>query len=123
MLACVFFGFLQLGLQPNKPIIWETPMKTLDAINSVTKEETKASITNAISELVAGSNREDISRRVEETYERLLNGAAVISHVPALTAGFVRRSVVSSLRRQSAVQSAAVRAPMALASRAERKPS
>jgi len=44
---------------------------------------------------VTGSNRDEIALRVEETYERLLIGAAVFAHVPSLTAGSVRREVIA----------------------------
>ena len=49
-------------------------MQTIDPVNN--KKQIKASITNAISKLVTGSNRDEIALRVEETYERLLSGAA-----------------------------------------------
>ena len=45
-------------------------MQTVDPVNN--KKQIKASITNAISKLVTGSNRDEIALRVEETYERLL---------------------------------------------------
>jgi len=50
-------------------------MQTIDAVNN--KKQIKASISNAIAKLVTGSNRDEIALRVEETYERLLIGAAV----------------------------------------------
>ena len=50
-------------------------MQTIDPVNN--KKQIKASITNAIFKLVTGSNRDEIALRVEETYERLLIGAAV----------------------------------------------
>jgi hypothetical protein len=74
-------------------------MQTFDPVNN--KKQIKASITNAIAKLVTGSNRDEIALRVEETYERLLIGAAVFVHVPALTAGFVRREVIANLHRRS----------------------
>jgi hypothetical protein len=72
-------------------------MRTLDPRNLVNKKQIKASITNAIAKQIAGSNREEIVLRVEETYERLLIGAAIFAHVPSLTAGSVRREVVANL--------------------------
>ena len=69
-------------------------MQTIDPVNN-NKKQIKASITNAISKLVTGSNRDEIALRVEETYERLLIGAAVFAHVPSLTAGSVRREVIA----------------------------
>jgi hypothetical protein len=72
-------------------------MQTLDPRNLVNKKQIKASITNAIAKQIAGSNREEIVLRVEETYERLLIGAAIFAHVPSLTAGSVRREVVANL--------------------------
>ena len=62
-------------------------------------KQIKASITNAIAKLVTGSNRDEIALRVEETYERLLTGAAVFAHVPSLTAGSVRREIIANLHR------------------------
>jgi hypothetical protein len=73
-------------------------MKSLDPGNSVNKETIKASITDAIAKQVLGSDRDDIAQRVEEEYERLLIGASIIAHVPALTAGSVRRDVIASRR-------------------------
>ena len=72
-------------------------MQTIDPVNS--KEQIKASITNAITKLVTGSNRGEVALRVEETYERLLIDAAVFAHVPSLTAGSVRRQVIANLHR------------------------
>jgi hypothetical protein len=59
----------------------------LDPGNPANKARIKASITAAIAKQVAGSNREEIALRVEETYERILVGAAISAHVPALTEG------------------------------------
>jgi hypothetical protein len=73
-------------------------VKTLDPGNSVNKEKIKASITDAIAKQVVGSDRDEIARRVEEEYERLLVGASIVAHVPSLTAGSVRRDVVASRR-------------------------
>jgi hypothetical protein len=74
-------------------------MQTIDPVNN--KEQIKASITNAITKLVTGSNRDEVALRVEETYERLLIDAAVFAHVPSLTAGSVRREVLANLHRRS----------------------
>ena len=60
-------------------------MQTIDAVNN--KKQIKALITSAIAN--------EIALRVEETYERLLIGAAVFAHVPSLTAGSVRREVIA----------------------------
>jgi hypothetical protein len=76
-------------------------VKTLDAGNAVNKKQIKASITATIANQVAGSNLEDVALRVEETYERLLIGAATSEHVPSLTAGLVKRDVVASMRPRS----------------------
>ena len=82
-------------------------MRTLDPGNlvprkPVNKQEIKASITDAIARQVVGSNREEIALRVEETYERILRGAAISVHVPSLTAGAVRRAVMASMRGKDA---------------------
>jgi len=76
-------------------------VQTLDPGDPVNKARIKASITAAIAKQVAGSNREEIAQRVEETYERILIGAAVSAHVPALTAGSVRRDLIASMHRRS----------------------
>jgi len=49
-------------------------VQTLDPGDPVNKTRIKASITAAIAKQVAGSNREEIAQRVEETYERILIG-------------------------------------------------
>jgi len=68
-------------------------MQTIDAVNN--KKQIKASITSAIAKTGDWlQSRRDCSR-VEETYERLLIGAAVFAHVPSLTAGSVRREVIA----------------------------
>lgn len=71
-------------------------MKTLDPGDPVGKIQLKASITDAIVKQVAGSNREDIGRKVENEYERLLARAVINTHIPSLTAGTVRREVTAS---------------------------
>jgi hypothetical protein len=75
-------------------------MKTLDAGNARNKKQIKTSISATIADQVKGSNLEEIARRVEETYEKLLLGAATTEHVPALTAGIVKREVVNSLQHR-----------------------
>ncbi len=76
-------------------------MKTLDARTAADKKQIKASITATIANQVVGSNIEDIARRVEETYEQLLFGAATSEHVPSLTVGLVKRDVVASIGPRS----------------------
>lgn len=68
-------------------------MKTLDTVNPVDKKRIKASITDAIAKQVVGFSRDEIALRVDEKYERLLNGASILAHVPSLTAGAVRREM------------------------------
>ena len=70
-------------------------LKPLDARDPVNKQHIKASITDAIAKAVIGSDREEIARRVEAQYERLLAGAAVVTMIPSLTAGNVRREMVA----------------------------
>lgn len=48
---------------------------------------------DAIAKEIDGSDRIDIARRVDDLYERLLLNAIIFSHIPALTAGMVRRDV------------------------------
>ena len=50
-------------------------MQTLDPGDPVNKTRIKASITAAIAKQVAGSNREEIAQRVEETYGESLLGS------------------------------------------------
>ena len=76
-------------------------MPNLDPEDPVSKKQIKESITDAIARQVAGSSREEIALRVEETYERILIGAAISAHVPSLTAGSVRREVIASMHRPS----------------------
>lgn len=70
-------------------------MKTLDPGDPVNKKQIKASIADAIAKEVVGSNRDRIAQRVEEEYERLLVGAIIVTHIPSLTAGLVRREAVA----------------------------
>ena len=72
-------------------------MKTVDPGHSVNKEKIKASITDAIAKQVVGSDRDEIARKVDKEYERLLVGASIVAHVPSLTAGSVRRDVMASI--------------------------
>ena len=74
-------------------------MKTLDPADPLNKKQIKASITDAIVKEVAGSNRDEVAQRVEEEYERLLVGAHIFAHIPSLTAGSVRREMVSNGHR------------------------
>jgi hypothetical protein len=71
-------------------------VKTLDPANPLSKKQIKVSITDAIAKEVVGSNRDEVAQRVEEEYERLLIGAIVLTHIPSLTAGLVRREVMAS---------------------------
>jgi hypothetical protein len=68
-------------------------VKTLDPGNPVNKEQIKASITDAIAQQVAGFSREEIALRVDVEYERLLGHASILTHIPSLTAGSVRRGL------------------------------
>ena len=70
-------------------------LKPMDASDPANKQQIKASITDAIANQVIGSDRAEIARRVEAQYERLLVGAAVLTMIPSLTAGFVRREMVA----------------------------
>ncbi len=70
-------------------------LKPMDAGDPVSKQQIKASITDAIAKEIIGSDREEIARRVEAQYERLLVGAAVKTMIPSLTAGNVRREIVA----------------------------
>jgi hypothetical protein len=70
-------------------------LKPLDAGDPANKQQIKASITDAIAKQVTGSDRDEIARRVEIQYERLLVGAAVMTMIPSLTAGYVRREMAA----------------------------
>jgi hypothetical protein len=70
-------------------------LKPLDAGDPANKQRIKASITDAIAKQLIGADREEIARRVEAQYERLLTGAAVLTMIPSLTAGNVRREMVA----------------------------
>ena len=80
-------------------------METLDPGNPVNKKQIKASITDAIAKQAVGFGRDDIARRVEERYEALLSGASIITHVPSLTMGSVRREVMASNRHRRSIPS------------------
>ena len=67
----------------------------MDASDPANKQQIKASITDAIANQLAGADREEIARRVEAQYERLLAGATVLTMIPSLTAGYVRREIVA----------------------------
>jgi hypothetical protein len=73
-------------------------VNTLDPGNPLAKKQIKASITDAIAKQVVGSRRDEIAQRVEETYERLLGNASILTHVPSLTAGSVRRELMARNR-------------------------
>jgi hypothetical protein len=75
-------------------------VKTLDPGNPVNKQQIKASITAAIAKEVTGSSRDEIALRVEEEYERLLQSASILTHIPSLTAGLVRREVAATNKRR-----------------------
>ena len=79
-------------------------MKTLDPGDPVNKSRIKASITDAIAKEVVGSNRDRIVQRVEEEYERLLVGAIIVTHIPSLTAGLVRRETLAGSKRIAALE-------------------
>lgn len=68
-------------------------MKTLDPGDPVNKEQIKASITDAIAKQMAGFSREEIALRVDVEYERLLGHASILTHIPSLAAGSVRREL------------------------------
>ena len=70
---------------------------TLDPGDPATKVHIKASITDAIAKQAVGCDRADVARRVEAEYERLLISATILTMIPSLTAGFVRRQVLASL--------------------------
>jgi hypothetical protein len=70
-------------------------LKPLDARDPANKQQIKASITDAIANQLTGADRAEIARRVEAQYERLLAGASVLTMIPSLTAGYVRREMVA----------------------------
>jgi hypothetical protein len=75
-------------------------MKALGPGNPLNKKQIKASITDAITRQVVGSDHNEIARKVEIEYERLLVGAVVFAHIPSLTAGSVRREMtVNNMHR------------------------
>jgi hypothetical protein len=78
-------------------------VKDLDPRNPLSKKDIKASITDAITKEVAGSNRDDVAQRVEVEYEKLLVAAHIFTHIPSLTAGRVRRDVVANSMRRGAL--------------------
>ena len=55
-------------------------------------------IADAIAKEVVGSNRDRIAQRVEDEYERLLVGALIVTHIPSLTAGLVRREANGAVK-------------------------
>ena len=70
-------------------------LKPLDARDPANKQQIKASITDAIANQLTGADRAEIARRVEAQYERLLGSASVLTVIPSLTAGYVRREMVA----------------------------
>jgi len=70
-------------------------LKPLDARDPANKQQIKASITDAIAKQLTGADRAEIARRVEAQYERLLGSASVLTMIPSLTAGYVRREMVA----------------------------
>ena len=68
-------------------------MRSLDPRNPADKGRMKASIVDSIAMDVAGADRQLIAERVDVEFERLLGGAAVVTHVASLTAGNVRREL------------------------------
>lgn len=80
-------------------------MKTLDPGDPVNRVQIKASITDAIAKQVLGFSREEIALRVDDEYERLLDRASILTHIPSLTAGSVRRALragrTDALQRRS----------------------
>ena len=73
-----------------------TFVTTLDPADPATKVRIKASITDAIAKQAVGSDRSEIARQVETEYERLLSGAHILTMIPSLTAGSVRRQVMAA---------------------------
>ena len=69
-------------------------MKKLDPGDPIQKKQIKASITDSIVKEVVGSNRTEIAEKVEALYEKLLIGAVILTHIPSLTAGSVRREIM-----------------------------
>jgi len=76
-------------------------MKTADPRDPATKARIKASIAVAIVSEVGGSSLPDVVERVEKEYERLLVGASIFAHIPALTGGRVRHSLRELMRGQA----------------------
>jgi len=70
-------------------------VNALDPRDPLQKKRFKASITDAIAKEIDGSDRIDIATRVEYLYERLLLKVVVFTHIPSLTAGMVRRDVMT----------------------------
>jgi hypothetical protein len=68
-------------------------MEIADPRDPATKARIKSSIAAAIVSEVGGSTLPDVIERVEKEYERLLVGASVFTHIPALTGGRVRHSL------------------------------
>jgi len=67
----------------------------LDARDPANTPQIKPSITDALATQLIGADRTEIARRVEAQYERLLGSASVLTMIPSLTAGYVRREMVA----------------------------
>ena len=68
-------------------------MNVVDPKDPAKKARLKASIAAAIVSEIGGSSPADVVERVEKEYERLLVGAVVSAHIPALTGGRVRHAL------------------------------
>jgi hypothetical protein len=79
-------------------------MNALDPKNPMHKSQIKASLVDAIAKDLADIDRDEIVRKVESEYERLLAGALIVAHIPSLTNGSVRRSIRHHPRPLSAVR-------------------
>jgi len=72
-------------------------VNVLGAAAPLNKQQIKASITDAIARDIAGADRDEIAQRVDAQYERLVVGAAVLTMIPSLTVGIVRREIIASI--------------------------
>jgi hypothetical protein len=77
-------------------------MKSADPRDPIAKARIKASIAAAIVDEVGGSSLADVVERVEKEYERLLVGASILTHIPALTGGRVRHAVRELIKERAA---------------------
>ena len=74
----------------NSPGTHGNKLQSLDP--RLHKEVIKENITIRILEQIAGTEHDEIYRHVSEDYERLLESATVIMHIPVLVEGGVRSS-------------------------------